>query len=581
MENRAARERIHARTVQGGARRAMDESHFEFWPPGVPHELAPLETTVWDNLAVSARRYPTKTAIVYYDSLVTYAGLNRDVERLAGYLAVACGVAKGDRVVLFMQNSPQFVIAYYAILRADAVVVPVNPMSRSEELRHIAGDAGARVVIFGQELTEAVRPLIEGGILDTAIAAAYSDYISRPTDLTLPAEVAAPEQRPTGDGLVAWREALGAGQEAGPPLATTIDWCTIPYSSGTTGAPKGCLHTHRSVMASINAYANWNPLAPAAVSLASLPMFHVTGMQSAMNQIVFAGATMVIMTRWDRTTAARLIARHRVSHWRSITTMAIDFLADPNAPDHDLSSLVSIGGGGAQMPRAVAERFHALTGLDYVEGYGLTEAIAATHVNPPHRPKLQCLGIPLFGVDSRVVDPLTLGELGPGEVGEIVVAGPQLFEGYWNRPDATAEVFFERDGKRFLRTGDLGYRDDEGYYFLVDRLKRMINASGYKVWPAEIEAMLHGHPEIREACVISAADAKRGETVKAILVVRDPQNPPVPEDIQAWCRERMASYKVPRMVSIVPSLPKSGSGKVLWRVLQDQENTEGDKACST
>ena len=558
----------------------MDDRHFEFWPRGVPRELAPLETTVWDNLAVAARRFPAKPAIIYYDSVVTYGRLNAEVGRLAGYLAGPLGVTRGDRVLLFMQNAPQFVAGYYAILRADAVVVPVNPMSRTEEVRHIAEDAGARIVLCGQELADAVRPLIEAGILGTAIVAAYGDYATGPTDLPLPAEVAAPAGPVEGDGFVAWRDALDAGLEPGPHLATADDWCTIPYSSGTTGAPKGCLHTHRSVMASVNAYANWNPLPPAAVSLASLPLFHVTGMQSAMNLIVYAGATMVIMTRWDRRAAAMLIARHRVSHWRSITTMAIDFLADPDAAGHDLSSLTSIGGGGAQMPRAVAERFRALTGLDYVEGYGLSEAIAATHVNPPHRPKLQCLGIPLFGVDSRIVDPETLDELGAGEVGEIVVAGPQLFAGYWNRPDATAEAFFERDGRRFLRTGDLGYYDEEGYFFITDRLKRMINASGYKVWPAEVEAMLHGHPEIREACVIAAADARRGETVKAVVVARDPDRPPAPEDIQAWCRERMASYKVPRIVAIAPSLPRSGSGKVLWRVLQDQENAGGAEACS-
>jgi fatty-acyl-CoA synthase len=558
----------------------MDDRHFEFWPRGVPRELAPLETTVCDNLAVAARRFPAKPAIIYYDSIVTYDRLNAEVGRLAGYLAGPLGVARGDRVLLFMQNAPQFVAGYYAILRADAVVVPVNPMSRTEEVRHIAEDAGARIVLCGQELADAVRPLVEAGILGTAIVAAYGDYVTGPTDLPLPAEVAAPARPVEGTGFVAWRDAIDAGIEPGPHLATSDDWCTIPYSSGTTGAPKGCLHTHRSVMASINAYANWNPLPPAAVSLASLPLFHATGMQSAMNLIVFAGATMVIMTRWDRGAAAMLIARHRVSHWRSITTMAIDFLADPDAASHDLSSLTSIGGGGAQMPRAVAERFRALTGLDYVEGYGLSEAIAATHVNPPHRPKLQCLGIPLFGVDSRIVDPETLDELGAGEVGEIVVSGPQLFDGYWNRPDATAEAVFERDGKRFLRTGDLGYRDEEGYYFLVDRLKRMINASGYKVWPAEVEAMLHGHPEIREACVIAAADARRGETVKAVVVARDPARPPAPEDIQAWCRERMASYKVPRIIAIAPSLPRSGSGKVLWRVLQDRENAGGAEGCS-
>lgn len=281
---------------------AMEDRHFRFWPPGVPHELAALETTVGDNLTVAARRYPAKPAIIYYDSVITYGALEDEVERLAGYLAVSCGVVKGDRVVVFMQNAPQFVAGYYAILRADAVVVPVNPMSRAEELRHIAEDSGARVILCGQELAGTVRPLLDDGLLDRAIVAAYGTCLTVPTDLTLPAEVAAPAAMPDGSGFVAWVDALGVGHAPGPLRSTLDDWCTIPYSSGTTGAPKGCLHTHRSVMASINAYANWNPLTPAAVSLASLPLFHVTGMQSAMNLIVFAGATMVIMTRWDRTT---------------------------------------------------------------------------------------------------------------------------------------------------------------------------------------------------------------------------------------------------------------------------------------
>jgi acyl-CoA synthetase (AMP-forming)/AMP-acid ligase II len=233
---------------------------------------------------------------------------------------------------------------------------------------------------------------------------------------------------------------------------------------------------------------------------------------------------------------------------------------------------IYIGGGGAAMPEAVAQRLLDQFGLRYVEGYGLTETAAPSHTNPPDAPKRQCLGIPFIGVDSRVVDPDTLQELSVGESGEIVTHGPQVFKGYWKRPDATDAAFFERDGKRFFRTGDMGRVDEEGYFFMTDRLKRMINASGFKVWPAEVEALMFRHPAIQEACVIAAKDAYRGETVKAVVVLRaSHQGQETEESIIAWCRDNMAAYKVPRLVSFVDALPKSGSGKVMWRALQEAE----------
>ncbi|WP_298727661.1 long-chain fatty acid--CoA ligase [uncultured Ferrovibrio sp.] len=549
----------------------MFDRHFAVWPQGVPRHLTLPETSLYENLAISARRFPHKAAILYYGTPLTYAALQRDVGRLAGYLEKACGVKKADRVLLYMQNSPQFVIAYYAIQRLTAVVVPVNPMSRTEELRHIASDTGASTIVCGQEIFEFAKPLLDSGLLQHAIIAAYGDYVREQTDLALPDVVAAPRIAVSAAGAVAWMDALAAGLEAGPHRATPDDWCVLPYSSGTTGAPKGCLHSIRSVTATLFAYVAWKPGSPEAVHLVTLPLFHVTGMQNSMNTPIFAGATMVMMTRWDRRTAAELIRRHRVTQWRSITTMAIDFLSDPEVASFDLSSLTGIGGGGAAMPGPVAAKLKELTGLDYIEGYGLSETIAATHINPHERPKPQCLGIPIFDVDSRVINPDTMEELGPNETGEIVVSGPQIFLGYWNRPEETAAVFFERDGKRFFRTGDLGYYDEEGYFFLVDRLKRMINASGFKVWPTEIEGMMYAHPGIREVCIIAAPDAHRGETVKAVIVPKDDATDLTPESIQAWCRERMAAYKVPRIITFADSLPKSGSGKILWRVLQDEE----------
>lgn len=226
------------------------------------------------------------------------------------------------------------------------------------------------------------------------------------------------------------------------------------------------------------------------------------------------------------------------------------------------------------MPEAIAAKLKALTGLDYIEGYGMSETMAATHVNPTQRPMKQCLGIPIFDVDARVVDPLTFEELPPNEVGEIIVSGPQVMKGYWRNPQADADTFIERDGQRFLRTGDLARVDEHGYFFMVDRLKRMINASGFKVWPAEVEALMYHHPAIQEVCVIASPDPKRGETVKAVVVLKPEQREQVSEQaIIDWAHGHMAAYKAPRIVQFADGLPRSGTGKIQWRALQDEERT--------
>lgn len=549
----------------------MFDRHFGVWPKGLPRSITPPATTLPENLAVAARRFPDKVAIHYYGTPISWAELDQATDRLAGWLGAVAGVRRGDRVVLFMQNSPQFVVGYYAILRANAVVVPVNSMSRVEELRHIVEDTGATVAVVGQEMLEVAAPLTGDGPLRHVVAACYGDYVRGAADLVLPDVVAAPRRPVDGPGMVAWETVMASGHPVPELVVGLDDWCVLPFSSGTTGRPKGCLHTHRTVGFTMFGNLVWSPSGPESVSLVSLPLFHVTGMQNSMNMLIYQGSSMVMMTRWNRRTAAELIARHRVTHWRCITTMCVDLLSDPEAGSFDLSSLVAVSGGGAQMPAAVADRLHALTGIEYLEGYGLTETIAPTHINPVGRSKRQCGGIPFFDTDARVVDPETLAELGPAEVGEIVVSGPQVFLGYWNRPDETAAVFFERDGKRFFRTGDLGYYDEEGYFFLVDRLKRMINAAGFKVWPAEVEAMMYAHPDIQEVCIIATPDPRRGETVKAVVVARSGATPAV-DAIQSWCRERMAAYKVPVVIEFAESLPKSPTGKVQWRVLQDQEN---------
>jgi fatty-acyl-CoA synthase len=549
----------------------MGNRHLQFWP-SVPRTLTPPETSLWFNLEVSATRFPDKPSVNYYDSVLTFSQLRREAERLAGFLQKVCGVRRGDRVALYLQNSPQFIIGYYAILRADAMVVPINPMNLTKEIGHIVNDSGASVLIGAQDQLSRVEPLIGHG-LSRVIVACYSDHLTAPTDLAVPAWIRAPREAHAGPRLTLWSDAMAAGAVAGPHLATPDDLCVLPYTSGTTGNPKGCVHRHRSVMFTTVAGSQWHRTYQDECTLALAPYFHVTGMQGSMNSPIYTGATIVLLPRWDRAVAAALIKRNRVTSLTMVPTMVVDLLSSPDLASYDLSSLRRIGGGGAVMPEAVAQKLQDLCGLSFVEGYGLTETMAPSHANPPQRPKKQCLGIPYFNTESRVVNPDTLVELPPGEIGEIISSGPQVFEGYWNNPEANAACFVELDGKRFFRTGDLGRTDEDGYFFLVDRLKRMINVAGFKVWPAEVESMLYAHPAIQEAVVIACKDPRRGESAKAVVVLKPSAGGTVDEaQLSRWARDNMAAYKVPASFELVESLPRSATGKILWRVLQEQEN---------
>jgi fatty-acyl-CoA synthase len=425
----------------------MEELHKPFWPAHRPRHLTLPDTSLWFNLEVSAARFPRKTCTIFYDAQLTFAELKRDAERLAGFLQRECGVRRGDRVALYMQNSPQFIIAYYAILRADAMVVPINPMNRALELAAIVEDSGAQVMIAPQDLFANVEPLI-GKAIEHAIVACYSDYLAAQSDLEIPEPLAVPRQVLRASGVTMWQDALALGIQPGPHLSTADDLCVMPYTSGTTGQPKGCVHRHRSVMHTVVAVVTWHDSHHEDRGLSVLPMFHVTGMQHCMNVGIYLGSSGVIMSRWNREMAGKLIERYRCTRWTSVPTMLIDFLASPTTPSYD-----------------------------------------------------------------------------------------------------------------------------DGYYFFVDRIKRMINASGFKVWPAEVESLLFAHPAVQEAVVIAAKDAKRGETVKALIVLKPAaRGQQTPEQIIEWAKANMAAYKVPRVVELVDSLPKSPSGKVLWRVLQERED---------
>jgi fatty-acyl-CoA synthase len=311
--------------------------------------------------------------------------------------------------------------------------------------------------------------------------------------------------------------------------------------------------------------------------LGVLPLNHLAGM-CQMHVVLGSGRTLVWLARWDVDAALGLVEARRLGGFGGVTPMLVEALAALNARPRDMSSVKRLMVGATAMPESVADALERRFGLPLLESYGMTESCAATHINPIHAARRQCAGVPFINVDARVLDLETGEELGPDQPGELVMHTPTLFLGYWNMPEATAAAFIEIDGKRFLRSGDIGYHDADGYFYITDRLKRMINASGFKVWPAEIESVLHGHPAVQEVCVISARDSRRGETVKAFVVLQQAARGTISEDaLSDWCREKMAAYKVPRLVEFVDTLPRNATGKLQWMLLQAQQDARDDQ----
>ncbi|PHP65990.1 long-chain fatty acid--CoA ligase [Zhengella mangrovi] len=546
---------------------------YKVWPHGLPHKIARPTGTLYENLAATAGRVPGKTAMVFYDTEITFAELHRTVLAIAGWLQQEAGVRPGDRVAIYAQNCPQYVMASYGILRAGGVVVPVNPMNLADEVRHMLEDSGAVALFAARDLLDHALAASDGTAVRTIPVIRYADYLGDGGGLAIPDFLtAAPEER-EDPRLQSWADIVGAGLEPAPYDRVTDDLAFLPYTSGSTGRSKGCRHSNATTMHAIRGMYDWFGVTGDDVVLAVAPMFHVVGLQGCMNAPVQYGATTVIVPRWDRDVVSTLIQRHQITAWPAVPTMAIDLIANPKLADYDISSIRLMFGGGIAMPEAVAAKLKELCGVTFLEGYGLTETMAPGTANPPQKPLAQCGGVPGLNTDVRIVDPDTLATLPVGDVGEILISGPQVLLGYWNRPEADAESFVTLDGQRYFRTGDLGRQNDEGYVFIVDRIKRMINASGFKVWPTEVEAILYRHPAVEEACVIASRDPKRGETVKAVVVLRHDAPEVTESEFIDWARGHMAAYKVPRLVSFVDRLPKSGSGKVLWRQLQDEENT--------
>ncbi|WP_165820809.1 AMP-binding protein [Pueribacillus theae] len=543
----------------------MTKPWLNYWPEGVPQTIDYGTRSLPAIVLENCKRWPDKTAIIYYGCEISYQELGNAMKRFAAWLQNN-GVQRGDRVAIYMENTPHFVITYHAILAAGAVAVCLNPMFKETELEYHLNDSGAETLITLAGLFPIYKSVKGKTKVKRVVVGKIADYL--PENPVLPPHPSMLNEPEVPENVHLFQDILTFEKELDPvALDIKKELALLQYTSGTTGNPKGAMITHRSLLVNIIGSKYWWKIEPGEVFLAVLPFFHVTGMLHCMCQPLYSGGTMILFTRYDTESVIRAIEMYKVTFWSSIATMNIAVLNFPDVRKYDLTSLKSVKSGGAKIPLETLQAFSELTGVYLIEGYGLSETISQITGNPPHRPKTGSVGIPVSDVDIKIVDQADPSiELPAGEVGELIVTGPQVMKGYWNRPEETKKSFYNE----YLLTGDLAYMDEEGYFYISGRKKELIKASGYSVFPAEVENYLYMHPAIAECCVYGVPHSYRGEEICAAVVLKDEYNNQVTaEDIIAWAKEHMSAYKYPRIVEIRDSLPKNASGKILRRLLTD------------
>lgn len=547
----------------------MEKRWFKSWPEDMPRSLDFPQKPLHEFLRDNARIDPNKVAINFYGKGISFQELDTHTDQL-GTALTNFGLKKGDRVSLFLGNSPQFVIGYFAILKAGGVVVAANPMLKEEELEYEIKNSGARIIIAQDILYPKVRSIREDAGLSHVILTSYWDYLPQKPSLPIHSSMQAPKER--FSQTFEFLELLGTYKPEPPWLSFDLreDLALLQYTSGTTGLPKAAMITHYSLLYNVVGAAVWNGIQESDIHLSVLPFFHVTGMIHSMNMPIYTRTTSVVLSRFEPKAALEAIQNYRCTTWVGITTMNVAVVNYPEIRKYNLTALKRCRSGGAPIPEEILRKWRDIFGIELGEGYGLSETISQTHSNPPLSPRYGSIGIPQFGVDCRIIDIETGTDVPLGKEGELLVKGPMVMKGYWNRPGEAEEVL--REG--WLATGDIAKMDADGYFYIVGRKKDLIKASGYSVFPAEVENFLYRHTAVEEVAVIGVPDPYRGENIKALIVLKpEYKNIVKEEEIIAWCRDKMAAYKCPRLVEFIEELPKTISGKVLKRVLRDRKMT--------
>ena len=559
---------------------------------GQPDSITPEYGTMLEVFTASLARDPAAVAIRYFDGALTLGDLDRASSALAAVL-VARGFRPGDRLALYLQNNPAFVVGLLGAWKAGGAAVAVNPMNKERELAYLLGDSGARALLCLDELYDSVaREVIGSGgtAVDTVITTSELDWQTRCDARVLKAPRLAPT--PVEDGVLDLLDVVTAvgsggfvnGAAAGVDLAMESapapgDVAVLTYTSGTTGQPKGAMNTHAGMVHGCCTYREWMELTSADSVLGIAPLFHITGLIGHVCLSLLLPCPLVLTHRFHAGVMLDALREYRPTFTTGAIT-ALTQLADKSAlagsPADDFASLRTVYSGGAPIAPAVSDAFRASTGVYIHNIYGLTETNSPTHAVPlgaaaPVDPVSGALsiGVPVFGTVARILDD-DGAEAPVGEIGEIAVSGPQVIPGYWNRPEESAAALPGGE----LRTGDVGFMDADGWFYLVDRKKDMINASGYKIWPREVEDLLYTHPAVREVAVVGVPDRERGETVKAFVSLKAGASV-TPAELIAYGRETMSAYKYPRLVEIIDELPKTTTGKILRRQLRDRPSPNG------
>jgi long-chain acyl-CoA synthetase len=541
------------------------------YPATVPPDLAGDHPTMLAGWEEHVRDRPDAPAVHYFDATLTFAEVGRVADALACWLRDQ-GLVRGDRVAVYLQNDPQWLAAMLACWKVGAVPAAVNPMLRHKELTHHLVDSGTAVLVCLERL---YREVAREVLPDTGVRQVLTTH---PLDMTpgvvLPDAVArhVPE-RQASEEASSWRDVVDRydGRRPEPVRLEPGDIGMLTYTSGTTGRSKGAMNLHSAMVHSSTTYARWWDLQPGRdVVMGLAPVFHITGAIAGFGAHIVAGVPIVLLHRFDAEQTLWGIDRWRATFMVAASTAFIALSNHPSLPEYDVSSLAKTPSGGAPVGPALVERVRQATGWVLRGAYGLTETTSPTHLGPPHvDPPLDeesgalSVGVPVPGCRVRIVDPDDGRDLGPGEVGEIVVSGPMVVPGYWELPEESAHAV--RDG--WLHTGDVGKQTEEGWLFVVDRLKDLINAGGYKIFPRDVEEVLYQHPAVREASVVGVPHEYRGETVKAFVSLVAGRSA-TPEELIAFCRGKMAAYKYPREVEVLEELPKNASGKLLRRELR-------------
>jgi len=554
---------------------AKNKPWFSLWPKDVPKNLEYPKVPLHAVLEKTAKEHPGKAAIAYFERKSTYRELDSLSNQFAGALS-ALGVKKGDRIAIFLPNIPQFLIAYFGVLKAGAVLTAISPLHREREVEYQLTDSEAETVVALDSLYPIVEKVWRKTKLKNAVVTSLEDYASK--------TVISPSRVGQKPNVYSFQELLKE-KGAKPPkvnINPKEDLAALQYTGGTTGTAKGAMLTHVNLASNAIAFAAWiKGTAAQETFLTALPLFHIYGMTTSMNVPILLAAKMVLLPRFDPVAALESIQRHRVTVFCGVPTMYSVLLANPELGKFDLTSIRVCISGASPLPPQVQKKFMDITGGFLAEGYGLTEASPVTHCNPVDKTmrtvRLGSIGLPLPDTDAKTVDVETGAKtLEPGETGELAVKGPQVMKGYWKRPGETALIF--RDG--WLLTGDIARMDRDGYFYITDRKKDLIKYKDYSVYPRELEDAIYEYPAVKLCAVIGKPSPIVGEIPKAFIVLKE-GGKATAEEIMRFVKDKVAPYKAVREIEFRKELPLSSVGKVLRRALQEEEKRKQQNTDAT